>query len=167
MTSRYSYLATLGIIPILIILGNKLYIALLESGKQIAFLGITIFILIFSIFHIVSIQQSVSDWAGASVRTKNFFVSFDSSYSNYWASNSVNLHFINVPIKYGQAWVFPVGLKDAIWFAVKNDKARIYQDKDLNTALSLVDRLGPDKVFVFNDDGSISDINLKTGLINK
>lgn len=158
ITSRYSYLATFGLIPIFIVLLNKFYIALRESGKEIAILAITIFVMVYSLFHVISIQQSAADWAGASVKTKNFFVSFDSLYSNYWKKGKIDFHFVNIPIKYGEAWVFPVGLKDAIWFAVKNDQINIISNKDTDEALSQVGNSTYNKVFVFGDDGNLEEI---------
>ena len=163
LTSRYSYLATMGIIPLFVIFVKRLYGFLLSSGKNVAVAAVLIFVLSFSMFNIVSMQQTFADWAGAGVKVNNFFVSFDSLYSNYWTTDSVELHFVNVPITYGQAWVFPVGLQDAVWFAVKNDRNKISQDPDLQTALSLARKSPYNKVLLFNDDGSLSDISLKTG----
>ena len=158
ITSRYSYMATLGVVPIIVMLIKKFYNYLLDSGKQIAVLAVTIFVLIFSLFHIISAEQTAADWAGASLRVNNFFISFDALYNNYWSQGPIQFHFVNVPIKYNQSWVFPVGLSDAVWFAVKNDKAQIYQDKDLTTALEEVGNSTYNKIFMFNDDGRISEI---------
>ena len=115
--------------------------------------------MVFSLFHIISAQQTAADWAGASVKTNNFFVSFDSYYDNYWAKGDVQFHFVDVPIRYGQSWVFPVGLNDAVWFAVKNNDAKIFQDKDVDTALNEVGGSILNRVFVFNDDGSLKEIS--------
>ena len=122
--------------------------------------------MVYGLFHIVSAQQTASDWQGASRKTNNFFVSFDSSYRNYWSTGSIEFHFVNVPIKYGQSWVFPVGLKDAVWFSVKNNDAKVIIDKDVETAVQEVGGSLHNKIFLFNDDGSVSEINTKTGLIN-
>ncbi len=158
ITSRYSYLASVGTALILVVLIKKVYLYLLDSGKEIALGIVAVLVMVYSLFNIISIQQSAADWAGAATKTNNFFVSFDSLYNDYWSKENINFHFVNVPIKVGGAWVFPVGLKDAVWFAVKNDNAKIYIDKDVNSALS---ELGPsiiNKLFVFNDDGTISEI---------
>jgi hypothetical protein len=158
ITSRYSYLATLGLIPIFVVIIKKVYGYLRDSGKEIAVGAVTIFVLVFSLFHIISANQTAADWNGASVKTNNFFVSFDALYSNYWAKGPIEFHFVNVPIKYGQSWVFPVGLKDAVWFAVKNDDAKIFLDKDVNTALREVGNSTYNKIFQFNDSGSVLEI---------
>ena len=38
------------------------------------------------------------------------------------------LHFVDIPIKSGQAWVFPVGLPDALWFAFQNGDLQVFND---------------------------------------
>ena len=161
ITPRYSYLATLGIIPILVMLIHKVYRYLLVNGREIAVMSMTIVIMIYSLFQIISVEQTAADWAGASVMVNNFLVSFDSQYSNYWQSEPVSFHFVDVPIKYGQSWVFPVGLPDAVWFAVKNDNAKIYIDPNLTQALEEVGNSSSDRIFVFQSDGSLKAVGTR------
>ena len=158
ITSRYSYLASLGLILIFVMLIKKLYDYLLSNGKEIALAVVCVFVLVFSLFHIIQLQQSYFDWSGAGVKVQNFFVSIDDAYSDYWSNTPIEYHFINVPLQYNQAWVFPVGLSDAIWFAFKNDQARIFIDKDLQTALQETTPSLTSKIFKFNDDGSVTQI---------
>ncbi len=80
-------------------------------------------------------------------------------YSNNWANKDFKFHFVNVPIRVGNAWVFPVGLGDAVWFAIKNDSARIYLHKDLSSALMQAGSGATDVVLMFNNDGSVVEIN--------
>lgn len=158
ITSRYSYLAALGLILILVVLIKKLYLYLLVNGKEIALASISILIIVFSLFHIIQLQQSYFDWRGAGQKVQNFFISVDELYSGYWSNTPIELHFVNVPIKYGDAWVFPVGLKDAIWFAFKNDKAKVYIHNDLQSALQQTKVSRANKILKFNDDGSVQEI---------
>jgi len=158
ITSRYSYLASLGLIPIIIVLIKKIYFSLLSSGKEIAIGTVVLLFMVYSLFHIISVQQDSANWAGASTKTNNFFISFDSSYSDYWSQTPTQFHFVNVPTKVGDAWVFPVGLSDAVWLTVKSDKAVVHIDKDVETALREVGSSLTDKIFVFNDDGSLKEI---------
>ena len=162
ITSRYSYLAALGLIIIFVFGVKKLYFYLLTNGKEIALLTTSLFVIIYSLFHIIQLQQSSFDWAGAGVKSNQFFVSIDALYSDYWSKEPIELHFVNVPIKYGQAWVFPVGLNDAVWFAFKNPNARVFLDNNVNTILTTADNPLNKKVFIFSDDGSVKEIPIKT-----
>ncbi len=158
ITSRYSYLATLGIVLILVLILKKIYELLLGFGKEIAISGLSVLIIIFSLFHVISILQTYSDWHGAGEKSKKFFVSLDSYYTNYWSTGGVEFHFVDIPLKVGQAWVFPVGLEDAVWFAFRNDSIRIFKHADLKTAIEEAGLSKTNYVFKFIEDGSITKI---------
>lgn len=159
ITSRYSYLASLGIIIVLVVLIKKLYLYLQGYGKEIAMAGITIVVAVFSLWHIIQVQQIYLDWHGAGDKSKNFFTSINGLYLDNWSQWPVDLHFINVPIRTGEAWVFSVGLKDAIWFAFQNNNLKIYTH---STAKEAFDQgaggTGFSSVFIFKDDGSLEEI---------
>lgn len=158
IASRYSYLASMGLIIILIILIKKLYLFLLLNGKNIALLSVSIVVLTYSLLQIIQVQQAGFDWQGAGEKVRKYFISIDALYLNSWSQSSVNFHFVDVPIRYGQAWVFPVGLSDAVWFSFKNKDTKIYLDKDLPSAISSTYTSFNTRIFKFNDDGSIEDI---------
>ena len=159
ITSRYSYLASLGVIIVLVFLIKKLYLYLQGFGKEIAIAGITIVVAVFSLWHIIQVQQIYLDWHGAGNKSKNFFTSINGLYSDNWSQGSVDLHFINVPIRTGEAWVFSVGLKDAIWLAFQNNNLKIYIH---STARDAFDQgaggTGFSSVFVFKEDGGLEEV---------
>ena len=158
ITSRYSYLASFGAVVILVLLLKKLYQYLLVNGKEIALGVATVVVIIYSLFQIIQVQQSYFDWSGAGVKVQQFFTSLDSAYGDYWSRQPVEFHFVNVPLKVGQAWVFPVGLSDAIWFAFKNPQAKVFIDNSEQTALNEIG-LSPTKMaFIFNDDGTVKEV---------
>jgi hypothetical protein len=157
ITSRYSYLASVGLIFIFIVLVKKLYYFLLSNGKEIAVITVFLVLSVYSLFQIIQLKQTSSDWQGAGEKTKKFFVSVDSLYENNWAKQQIEFHFVNVPIRYGDAWVFPVGIRDAVWFSFKNQNIKIFTHPDLNTALQSTQMSTYNKILIFNDDGSAID----------
>ena len=78
----------------------------------------------------------------------------------------MQFYFVNVPIKYNSSWVFPVGLDDAVWFAFKNPNEKIIISSDSETALNQAGPSLNNKVFQFNDDGSVTQLFYK-GPTNK
>lgn len=158
ITSRYSYLASIGLIFVFIIAARKLYETLLENGKNIAIGVVTVLVLIFALFHTIQIRQTYSQWQDAGNKAKNFFISLEAQYSDYWSGEDVQFHFVDVPIKFGDAWIFPVGLSDAVWFAFKNDSAKVFQYTDVKQAIEQAGLELSHPVFKFNDDGSITEI---------
>ena len=97
-------------------------------------------------------EAAIASKAGAKI-------SIDSLYTDYWSKGKVEFHFVNVPQKVGEAWVFPVGLPDAIWFAFQNKDVKIYTYNDLDTALNQAGFSFNKRVFQFNDDGSVTEID--------
>ena len=149
----------MGVIIVLVFLIKKLYLYLQGFGKEIAIAGITIVVAVFSLWHIIQVQQIYLDWHGAGNKSKNFFTSINGLYSDNWSQGSVDLHFINVPIRTGEAWVFSVGLKDAIWLAFQNNNLKIYIH---STARDAFDQgaggTGFSSVFVFKEDGGLEEV---------
>jgi len=157
ITSRYSYLASFGLLLIFVLLIQKLYNYLINFGKDIAFMSIVIVIAVFSLFHIIQVQQIHGDWHTGGNMTKRFFVTIDSLYADHW-SKEAQLHFVNVPIKHGEAWVFPVGLEDAVWLSFRNDKLRVYKHSTIKGAISVAGTSPLNQVLKFNDDGGVEEV---------
>ena len=85
-------------------------------------------------------------------------MSIDELSSDSWSGNDLRFRFVNVPIKTGEAWIFPVGLSDALWFAFQNDNLKVYIHSSLDEAISLAGISLADRVFKFNEGGSVEEI---------
>lgn len=157
IAGRYSYLASVGFSILLIFILRKLYLYLEHSGHDIAVMTTSVCIAVFALFHIIQIQKIQGDWHTAGEKVQNFFVSVDSSYEDYWARTPMTFYFVNVPIRHGEAWVFPVGLRDALWFTFRNPSVVVNQVPSLETALSQISSPQNEKVFVFGDDGKVTE----------
>ncbi|MDP3988442.1 MAG: O-antigen ligase family protein [Candidatus Levybacteria bacterium] len=156
ITSRYSYLASAGFILIFVFFLKKIYVYLENiNGRDIALGSLVIIISLFSLVQIIELQKVQSDWLDAGKKVQTFVISLDNQYKDSWKSEAMNLYFVNVPIRQGDAWVFPVGLKDVVWFVTQNDKIRVYQSSSLEEAFSSVKDPVKDTVFLFNDTGAI------------
>ena len=66
-------------------------------------------------------------------------------------------YFVNVPIRYGEAWVFPVGLEDAMWFVFQKENVKVKQMSTVEESLEEV-RTAPGKIFEFTPQGDIEEI---------
>jgi O-antigen ligase len=165
ITSRYSYLASLGFILIFVYGIKKIYEYLEVYGRDISGMAVVIIISVFSLLHIIQIQQAHQDWNTAGNKVQKFFTSIDEVYESSWSTNEISLHFVNVPLRVNDAWIFPVGLKDALWFAFRNPDLKVYIESDLDKALYNAGDSLSDIVFKFNDDGSVTEVvRLKNGV---
>lgn len=157
ITSRYSYLASFGFLIIFALLIKKSYEYLLDNGRDIAMTAITLIISVFLLLHIIQIQQIHGDWHESGKRINNFFIAVENQYSDNWSMDHLDLHFVNVPIKTGSAWIFPVGLNDAIWLIFENPNIRVYQWDSVDKALGSVSDPLSQKVFLFDDQGNVTE----------
>lgn len=155
---RYNYLSSIGFVIIFVFLIKKVYNNLLINGKDITVAFITVMIFLFSLFHIIQIQQVHSDWFESGQKANNFLVSVDGLYSDYWSKEQMKFHLVNVPVKEGNAWVFPVGITDALWFVFQNPNINIHQYQNIDEALNSAADNRNEKVLLFKDSGRVVEI---------
>ncbi|MDP2638062.1 MAG: O-antigen ligase family protein [Candidatus Levybacteria bacterium] len=155
ITSRYSYLSSFAIVIFLILIFRMTYNYLLIYGKNIAILTLALIITVFSGFQLFQLQSIHTDWKVAGEKSKRLLVGLDQLYQEKWKEEKVKLYFVNVPIRNGEAWVFPVGFSDAAWFAYKNENISIYIKGSLSEALDQAGESVNSQVFQFDDNGII------------
>lgn len=155
ITSRYSYLSSIGFILIFVICIKKLYEYLSSNGRAIASACIVVVMSIFFFAHLIQLQKIHQDWEEAGERSKRFFMSIDKVYETSWTQDPLEFYFINVPIHYGDAWAFPVGLPDALWFVFHNKNINVHKLQTLEEGLPLVAPLSSNRVFLFLENGSV------------
>lgn len=155
IASRYVYLASMGVVIILVFVIKKIFVILQSNGRDIAALSGIFLISLFSLLHIMQLQQIHTDWFEAGEKVKRFFISIDGVYQDYWKNEPMELYFVNVPIRYRQAWVFPVGLNDAIWFSFRSSTIRVFQLSSLEEAINQIQDPLHHKVFEFDNEGRL------------
>lgn len=158
ITFRYNYLSSVGFVILVVFFLQKLFIFLRAiSDRKIASAGMFIIILIFSANHLFQLQKLSIDWDGAGETSKKFLVSLNHIYSVGWKTESIKLYFVDVPIRHGDAWVFPVGLSDAIWAVFQNKNMSIYQSPSVEVALDGIQDSSTEKVYLFDETGNITE----------
>lgn len=157
ITSRYTYLTSFGFVVLFAFLVQKMYGYLLGNGRDIAVSVIALLIGIFSLLHIIQTQQIHGDWHEAGLKVNKFFIGIEGAYLNYWSSEPMQLSFVDTPIRSGEAWVFPVGLEDALWFTFKNPEMKVHQVQSVDEALNAVTNGRNQKVFLFDSSGTVTE----------
>lgn len=155
ITSRYSYMSSIGIVLLIAFFIKKIYEYLQSQGKDIALTTVSVFITIFILLQLMQIQQIQNDWRTAGNKAERFIVAIDEKYAEYWATEPMDFYFVNVPIKTGEAWIFPVGLEDALWFSFRNPSMRIHYVPTVDQTLQIVTNNRNQKVFEFDPSGKI------------
>lgn len=161
ITFRYSYLASFGVLMILVVFLKKLYNYLLAYGKDISLAAIGTIVAVFCLVHVVQSQQAIIEWKGSGEKIQKFLASIDSLYSDSWSEQNVDLYFANVPVKSGNAWILPVGLSDAVWFAFKSDTINVISVPTVGDVPQDVYSSLTKWAFEFQPDGSLKRITKK------
>lgn len=168
ITSRYGYLSSVGFVIIFAIFLKKAYFYLINISDRYTGVGaMAILVIIYSMFQSFQLQKIHSDWQEAGEKSKKFLISIEQYSKDFWIRDSMNFYFVNMPIREGQAWVWPVGLKDALWFTFKNPNIAIYTMSGIDTAFDQAERSLSSHVFRFDNDGNVDEIvRAKNGQIN-
>jgi len=154
ISPRYAYLSSFGVVFFLVFLLKKL--VSLEKNNKIAIIIVSVVCLCFIYLHITQLNKINQDWNKAGSITNNTLVGINLAYSRPGSlSPNPVFYFVNIPIKYGDAWVFPLGPQDALWFS--------FQDVPLQTILTISEKDVEEKadkhpnvsVFMYDKDGNI------------
>ena len=167
ITSRYSYLSSVGLVIILAIFLKKAYDYLIGvSDRQIACACVLIVAIIFVMFQSFELQKLQTDWKTAGEKSQKFLVSIEEHSQDSWIKQKTQFYFVDIPIRTGEAWIWPVGLKDALWFTFKNPNITVNMAPSVDSAIAQTFGSPNAHVFKFNGDGSVSEfVRAKNGRI--
>jgi hypothetical protein len=121
-------------------------------------------------YHASELQRINKDWYEAGQLTKNLLRNFNDRFPPKTLQDPV-FYFVNVPIRHNDAWVFPVGLPDALWVTFQNVNLTVHVEKSLDLALDYAEGSASAKVFEFDKNGNVEEVirtkEAKTVPINK
>ena len=156
ISSRYSYLSSIGFVIVFVVFVKKAFSYLLSiSDKYTTFVIVILISMIFGSIQLFQLQNLHTDWNVAGEKTQRFLISFERIYKDYWVDKRMHFYFVDVPIKNGEAWVFPVGLNDALWFVLPNKEHLLDQVGSVEEAFSRISDPKNSSVFRFDADGRI------------
>lgn len=99
-------------------------------------------------WNIIEVQRLSGDWifAGKIVQQSIYGIKQET----YPPLNVKTFYIINMPIRYGRAWIYPTGMTDAIWHMFRNNPYTVSMSPDLPTAFSSPFN-GDREVFIFDN----------------
>jgi hypothetical protein len=150
LAERYSYLSAFGFTLLLIVLIKKL--VTFGKTKNIKVAILLLLTLIIGIFYYYQQTLENAQWKEAGRITKRTL-----SYLRiYYDGNhpKSNFYFVNVPIRREQAWIFPVGLDDGVWFIYRDSSIRVYKTQSLEEGKKLA-KIKNNFVFAFDKNNNI------------
>lgn len=164
ISSRYAYFSSIGFVIIASFVIEKVFTYLRTLTDKYTFLIIAVLMsLIFLSFQLFQLQEIHTQWKTSGERVKKFLRSFEDvfllnkygTYDQYDRNKSMTFYFVDVPIRFGNAWIFPVGLSDALWFALENKNFEVETFSNLGDALFRKESNPEAHVFIFDKDGGV------------
>lgn len=157
ISERYGYLSSVGYAFLLVIVVRLLLMRLAPDIRVRKALIVALAVIIgFVYLYQLNIQKK--SWGKAGTITQNALAALRINFPEI--PQYSNFYFVNVPIKKAQAWIFPVGLEDGIWFIYRDPTIRIYKlgtltQADAMSAESQVKTLQKNYIFIFDNEGVI------------
>jgi len=150
IAERYVYPAHLGILLILGLALTSLFQWLQRRFSWLAWLAVGGLVAGLMVFDIGETNRSRQEWFAAGEIANEVLRTMATNYTQFPLSS--HLYFVNLPIRQHRAWVFPVGLPDALWFIYRDDSLNIYQLTDAYEAFDHAEQQQePTFVFVYVD----------------
>ncbi len=156
IAERHVYPAHLGFFILLALAIDWFYQKL---KKRHLYLGISLaLILVLAIFsfYLIEMEKAKSDWRQAGEVTNTILLALSSNFIEFRPGHS--LHFVDLPIRQGRAWAFPVGLHEGIWFIYRDETLPIEITTDLEKTVAAWREDPFAHVFVF-EEGELREIH--------
>lgn len=108
------------------------------------------------VWNLYELSRVTHDWEVSSRIVEETVLGIKSSY--FPLQDKQAFVFVNTPIRYGRAWIFPTGLNDALWHMFKFNPYpyRIYTSDTLKNAFTVTSPLGTPDVLMFDKNGILS-----------
>jgi hypothetical protein len=158
ITERYVYLSSIGFTIIVVSCFDK--IAEVVNKKKIQwtillYVGFSTIVLLFSVY----VKNESLQWQRAGKITQNMLMLLKENYTKIDAKD--RMIFANVPIRMENAWIFPVGLPDALWFIYRDSTPKIYIVGSIKEAKSIAQMPASNStpyIFSFDKKGTIVEV---------
>ncbi len=151
IAKRYLHTALVGFVIVLALLINLIFEKLKTKGLVFGVTAAMIILIGIVGFYLKEMKQAQDDWHQAGETANKILLAMATNYEEFPASTS--LYFVNLPLRQNRAWIFPVGLKDGLWFIYRDDSLKIYQLSDVEEALDLAEGKPSARVFPFENGG--------------
>ncbi|MGH7245394.1 MAG: hypothetical protein ACREGI_00485, partial [Candidatus Levyibacteriota bacterium] len=158
LTERYGYLASVGAAILIIIFAKKILsiFSCIKFGKYL-FILLSVIVVLFWTF---AVNRELNQWRQASVITRLTLGFFRVEHPTF--PKNARLYIVNTPLRNGNAWIFPVGLPDGLWFIYRDDTLWVSNIDSLGKAKALqVENKASgisSYVFSFNKNGDVSEV---------
>lgn len=156
---RYSYLASAGFSIALVSLILKVINKFIKN-RLAAYAVFAVLFLAFALYQRQALFAENKNWVKAGSYTENVLTEMRTFYE--WLTPDAKVYLINVPTKFGNAWVYPIGLEDSLWFIYRENSPSINKVSSREDAVSRIkiEKAKEYYILELDEKGVIKEINL-------
>jgi len=157
IAERYGYLSSVGFVILVVLLLSK--ISTIVRNNNFKLLVLIVLTGLIGSWYYYQNNLENAQWREAG-RITNRTLGYIRLYYDGKQSNS-HFYFINLPIRKAQAWIFPVGLPDGIWFIYRDESIKIYKMSSISEGkaiLKLAKKKDKTYVFAFDKNSNIYEV---------
>jgi len=146
MADRYTYIPSIFLIIAVVLACSQI----LHNTKRlwVSVILLLLFVLLTS-WNVREVLRVGDDWIKASNTAQQALAVIKEE--TFPPKDYKTFFFINTPIRYGSAWIFPTGLNDAIWHMYRESPYRIIPARTLEEAFEYPIHKGDREVFIFEN----------------
>jgi len=148
MTERYALVPSAFLI---LALGETLELLWSTKGKRILAILAVVIVLMLAFWNYSDLMRVKDDWKKASKVSETTILALKANF--FPLQNTQAFVFVNTPIRYGRAWIFPTGLTDGMWhmFKFNNFAYSIYSAQTVKEAFEIKSPQGTPFILEFDD----------------
>ena len=155
IAQRYGYLSSVGFIILVIWVAQFISQKLNTKERMKYILAILVGGLV-TVYCVMGLMRAASDWTMASKITYKTLGYFKIEYPNVLSKTTFII--VNRPITYKDAWVFPVGFAEGLWFVYGDQAPQIQDVSSVDQAKKLLSTTSHSYAFAFDKNYSISKV---------
>ncbi len=156
MSERYGYLGAIGFVIVIVSLGR--YFLQKTKGNKVVVGVLIVCAVIFFLYAKEAVNRELDQWKKTSIITYNTLAYF--RVVKEYVPSHATFYVSHMPTKYGNAWIFPVGFQEGLWFVYRDDTLKVVKTKDIDESLAIKhshpsDILNNEYVFDFDKNGQL------------
>lgn len=147
ISERYAYFPSVWLVIIFsVVIADFIHNKILKLPIVII---IFLFYLLFIIYNIRELNIQKQYWTKAGDITYKTLALLRSNFLD--KTKDKTFYIVNLPIKYGNAWVFPVGFEDGLWHSFGKETPKVQKINSIDEALKIQEANKNGYVFTFDN----------------
>lgn len=154
IAERYGYLASFGMV-LFVVWATNYFLNKLNKNKVVYYTVLSLIGSAVLLYSVAGLQKAYSEWTFASKVTYNTlgFFKIENDYNAFTKGST--LVIVNRPILFGNAWIFPVGLPEGLWFVYGDQTPQVLDASSLDQARQIVKNRLKTYLFIFDSSYTI------------